>query len=126
MAIRLIINVGGQAEVALAIDVNSLIEPTMPPRRFIRPGWFIQGDATALPVRSDVVDEVTANRFPAGSDAGWRQEVAREAFRVLTPRGGRFRIFSVSGGGAIWIPALSAVGFEDATLKRGYARGVKR
>ncbi|HEY0397477.1 MAG TPA: hypothetical protein VGF00_03775, partial [Acidimicrobiia bacterium] len=59
----LIINVGGQGEIAFAIDVNSLIEPTMPPRRFIRVGWFVQGDATALPVRSGVADEVTGNRF---------------------------------------------------------------
>jgi hypothetical protein len=60
----LVINIGGQGEVAYAIDVNSLIEPSMPPKRFIRPGWFIQGDATALPVRSGIADDVTGNRFP--------------------------------------------------------------
>jgi hypothetical protein len=119
-----VLNIGGEGEMAYAIDVNNLIEPSMPPTRFVRRGWFIQGDATALPVRSGVADEVTGNRFPAGNDEDWRQEVAAEAFRVLVP-GGRFRIWSVAGGGAVWLSSLSVVGFAGVTLEAGYAWGVK-
>jgi hypothetical protein len=113
-----------QGEVAYAIDVNNLISPTMDPAQFIRPGRFILADAAALPVREDVADEVTGNRFPAGDDA-FRGAVAVEALRVLRP-GGRFRIWSVSGGGHIWLPALAEAGFLSSTLEAGYAQGVKR
>ena len=120
----LVLNIGGQGEVAYAIDVNSLISPTMEPVRFIRPGRFILGDATALPVRDGVADEVTGNRFPVGDDA-FRADVAGEAFRVLRA-GGRFRIWSITGAGRIWLPALTAVGFDSTTLEGGHALGVKR
>jgi ubiquinone/menaquinone biosynthesis C-methylase UbiE len=98
-----VLNIGGQGEVAYAIDVNNLISPTMDPAQFIRPGRFILGDAAALPVRAGVADEVTGNRSPAGDD-DFRGAVAAEALRVLRP-GGRFHIWSVSGGGHIWLPA---------------------
>lgn len=121
---RLVLNLGGQGEVGYAIDVNNLMSPTMNPAQFIRPGQFILGDAEALPVRTGVADEVTANRFPAGDDA-FRNGVAAEALRVLRP-GGWFRIWSVTGGGHVWVPALVGAGFVSSTLEAGYAQGVKR
>jgi ubiquinone/menaquinone biosynthesis C-methylase UbiE len=120
----LVLNIGGQGEVVYAIDVNSLMSPTMEPARFIRPGRFILGDATALPVRDAVADEVIGNRFPTG-DGAFRSDVAAEASRVVRA-GGRFRIWSISGGGRIWLPALSGAGFTAVTLEGGIAKGVKR
>jgi hypothetical protein len=119
----LVLNVGGQGEIAYAVDINNLISPTVDPELFIHSGRFILADAIALPVRSAVADAVKGNRFPAG-DESFRQTVAAEAFRVLRPAG-MFRIWSASGGGRLWLPALVTAGFSPATLGAGYAEGVR-
>lgn len=119
----LVLNIGGQGELAYAVDINNLVTPTVDPESFIHSGRFILADATALPVRSAIADAVKGNRFPAGND-GFRLAVAGEAFRVLRP-GGVFRIWSSSGGGRLWLPALVAAGFSPATLGAGYAEGVR-
>ena len=64
----LVLNIGGQGEIAYAIDINNLISPTVDPELFIHSGRFIRADATALPVRSSVADAVKGNRFPAGDE----------------------------------------------------------
>jgi hypothetical protein len=119
----IVLNVGGQGEVVYAIDINNLISPTIPPARWIRPGRFIQADATALPIRADAALAVVANRFPAG-DPAWRDTVAAEALRVLVTGGG-FRIWSVTGGGFLWLSHLEAAGFSAVTMERGHATGAK-
>lgn len=119
----LVLNIGGQGEIAYAVDINNLISPTVDPELFIHSGRFIRADATALPVRSAVADAVKGNRFPAGDD-DFRRAVAGEAFRVLRPAG-VFRIWSASGGGRLWLPALITAGFSPATLGGGYAEGVR-
>ena len=119
----LVLNIGGQGEIAYAIDINNLISPTVDPELFIHSGRFIRAVATALPVRSSVADAVKGNRFPAG-DETFRLAVAAEAFRVLKPAG-VFRIWSASGGGRLWLPALLTTGFLPATLGPGYAEGVR-
>jgi len=120
---RLVLNIGGQGEIAYAVDINNLISPTIDPELFIHSRRFILADASALPVRSAVADAVKGNRFPAG-DERFRQTVAAEAFRVLRPAG-VFRIWSASGGGRLWLPALVTTGFSPATLGAGYAEGVR-
>jgi len=75
------------------------------------------------PVRRDVAVEVVANRFPAG-DSTWRDAVAVQALRVLVP-GGAFRVWSVTGGGFLWLAHLEAAGFSAVTMERGHATGVK-
>jgi hypothetical protein len=119
----LVLNIGGQGEIAYAVDINNLVSPTVDPELFIHSGRFIQADASALPVRSAVADAVKGNRFPAGDDA-FRRAVAAEAFRVLRPAG-VFRIWSATGGGRLWLPALVTAGFSPATLGPGYAGGVR-
>ena len=119
----LVVNIGGQGEIAYAVDINNLVSPTVDPELFIHSGRFIRADATALPVRSAVADAVKGNRFPAGDEA-FRLAVAAEAVRVLRP-GGVFRIWSASGGGRLWLPALLSGGFVPATLGAGYAEGVR-
>jgi|SRR5581483_6421027 len=119
----LVLNIGGQGEVAYAVDINNLVSPTVDPELFIHSGRFLLANATALPVRGGIADAVKGNRFPAG-DASFRLAVAAEALRVLRP-GGSFRIWSVSGGGRAWLPALLAAGFSPATLAAGYAEGVR-
>jgi hypothetical protein len=119
----LVLNIGGQGEIAYAVDINNLISPTVDPELFIHSGRFIRADVTALPVRSAVAEAVKGNRFPAGDEA-FRLAVAAEAFRVLRPAG-VFRIWSVSGGGRLWLPALLTAGFSPATLGAGYAEGVR-
>lgn len=119
----LVLNIGGQGEIAYAVDINNLVSPTVDPELFTHSGRFIRADATALPVRGAVADAVKGNRFPAG-DETFRLAVAAEAFRVLRPAG-VFRIWSASGGGRLWLPALLTAGFSPATLGAGYAEGVR-
>ncbi|MGH8991192.1 MAG: hypothetical protein ACRDZ7_06665 [Acidimicrobiia bacterium] len=119
----LVLNIGGQGEIAYAVDINNLVTPTVDPELFIHSGRFIRADATALPVRAAVADAVKGNRFPVG-DTAFRLAVAAEAFRVLRP-GGVFRIWSATGGGRLWLPALLTSGFSPATLGAGYAEGMR-
>jgi hypothetical protein len=119
----LVLNIGGQGEIAYAIDINNLISVNAPEASFIYSGRFIKADASALPVRTAVADAVKGNRFPAGDDA-FRMAVAAEAFRVIRP-GGLFRIWSASGGGRLWHPVLHMVGFSGGNLGVDYAEGVK-
>ena len=48
----LVLNIGGQGEIAYAVDINNLVSPTVDPELFMHSGRFIQADATALPVRA--------------------------------------------------------------------------
>jgi hypothetical protein len=118
----LILNLGGEGELVGAVDINNLVVPMRRPATWIRPGHFIQGDMTALPVRSDVAFEVQGNKLPMMSD-GDRALVASEARRVLRP-GGRVRLWASSGGGDPWVNPLEADGFTEVTIEGLYAIGV--
>lgn len=121
----LILNLGGEGEDPDAIDINTLAEgQTLRPLHvFLRPGWLIQGDFLALPVRSSILDEIRGRMVPLLLSAGHDHQLAHEAFRVLRP-GGRLRL-SPTLPAELLLPALSAVGFAAIRLDGGYATGVK-
>jgi len=58
----LVLNLAGEGESVGAVDINNLILPRLPPTRWARPGRFIKGDITALPVRGACVLEVIGTR----------------------------------------------------------------
>lgn len=118
----LILNLGGEGELVGAVDINNLVVPMHRPATWIRPGHFIQGDMTALPVRSGVAFEVQGNKLPMMSD-GDRVLVVAEAIRVLRPRC-TVRLWASSGGGDPWVNPLDAAGFLDVTIEGLYAIGV--
>ena len=72
----LVLNIGGQGEIAYAVDVNNLVSPTVDPELYIHSGRFIRADATALPVRSAVADTVKGepvSRWRRSLQAGRRR-----------------------------------------------------
>lgn len=117
------LNLAGEGEVPGAIDINSLVFPRKPPGLWVRPGRFIRGDITALPVRDAVAIEVIARALPIMSDDD-RMAVVREAHRVLVV-GGTARLHASSGGGALWLPFLAAAGFLSGRIETIFAVGVK-
>lgn len=121
----MILNLGGEGEDPEAIDINLLVEgETLRPLEvFIRPGWIIQGNFLAMPIRSSVVDEVRGRMVPLLLSAGHHHQLAQEAFRVLRP-GGRVR-FSPTLPADMVLPALSAAGFVAVRLESGNAIGAK-
>src|SRR5256885_6918530 len=119
-----ILNLGGEGEDPEAIDINTLISPRRPIAQILRPGWFLQADFTALPIRSDSVDEVRGHMVPLRLDWGQGEMLAAESFRVLRPEG-RIRL-SPTLPADVLLPYLAAVGFSGLTLRGGIVRGVKR
>lgn len=118
----LILNLGGEGELAGAVDINNLVVPMRRPSTWIRAGRFIQGDMTALPVRAGVAFEVRGNKLPMMSDHD-RSLVVSEARRVLRS-GGTARLWASSGGGDPWVAPLAASGFVTVTIEGLYAIGV--
>jgi ubiquinone/menaquinone biosynthesis C-methylase UbiE len=118
------LNLAGEGEVPEAIDINSLVFPRQQPHLWVRPGRFIQGDITALPVREAIAIEVIGRGLPTMSHED-RIAVVREAHRVLAP-GGTVRLHASSGSGALWLPFLATAGFLDGRIKGIFAVGMRR
>lgn len=120
-----ILNLGGEGEDPEAIDLNLLVEGRMirPLHRISRPGWLVQGDFLAMPIRTSAVDEVRGVMVPLLLSSGHHRQLAKEMFSVLQP-GGRLRV-SPSLPAEVLLPALSAAGFLAVRLDGGYATGVK-
>jgi len=121
--IQVVLNLGGESEVADAIDINSLVFPLREPGRWIRPGRFIQADMSALPIRAGVALEVMGRRLPMMS-AQDRVAMVGESRRVLTT-GGRIRLHATSGGGSLWLSFIEDAGFLGCSLISGYAVGTR-
>lgn len=119
----LIVNIGGEAEVPGAVNVNSLVFPLRRIEEIRRGGPVIQGDFTRLPLRSGSVDEVVGNRLPFLH--GWvARRMCEEAFRVLK-KGGTVRLETSLGGGRLLIPYLEAAGFGRVRLVANHAMGLR-
>jgi ubiquinone/menaquinone biosynthesis C-methylase UbiE len=118
----IVLNLGGEGEVAGAINLNSLVATMRPLSQIRAAGALIQGDFTRMPIADGVVDAIVGNRMPLQGYAA--QAVASESFRVLKS-GGWFRGYASTGGGSVLLVPLSNAGFEDVGIVAGYARGRK-
>jgi ubiquinone/menaquinone biosynthesis C-methylase UbiE len=122
--VPIVLNLGGEGEVAGAIDLNSLESTRRRPRSFVAAGSFIQGDFRRLPIRDGAVDEVIASHIPLRIPDGDDVTVAREAFRVLKP-GGTTRMAPTFPAEGL-TSALKLAGFMDVRINQGFACGEKR
>jgi hypothetical protein len=125
-----ILNLGGEGELQVAgsvvVDVNLLDDQAgyVIRKNFVREGRnpIVQGDMTKLPFLAGSADGVVGNRVPF--HASFAPRVAAEAFRVLKP-GAQFKVYSMTGGSAGWIPYLTQAGFTNLHVEGGHLVGTK-
>jgi hypothetical protein len=113
------ISLGGEGETPGAININVPKEYGGVYRK-ANPQIDIYADMRQLPFASDSVDSVIGNQVPMQNTPEWAGQIANESYRVLKP-GGTIKIFSNTGGGAIWDKWLVGAGFQN--VLNGY--GIK-
>lgn len=119
----LALNLGGEGEVSGAVNLNSLVATLRSPERIRASGPVVQGSMDRLPFADQTFGRVVGNRMPF-MHGDFAQNVADEAFRVLSP-GGTARLGASNVGGEAWTPYLERVGFNDVQTQGRYAIGVR-
>lgn len=117
-----VLNLGGEGEVAGALNVNSMIA-TRRNESSVKSHPLVMGDIQQLPFKDDAFEAVVGNDVPF-QHGEFPEAVAREAYRVLKS-GGRIRIVSRSGGATGWLGYLERAGFHSVGIEGGYAVGAK-
>lgn len=115
----IVLNFGGEGEIPDAYNINSLIGSTRNPMTIPD---LIQADMRATPMADASVDAVICNKCP--SQGKFRFEVTTEAFRVLKS-GGQISLWSMTGGGQLWMEPLTTAGFINVRIVNGRARAEK-
>lgn len=118
----IIINIGGEAEVPGAINVNSFVQLRRPLDEIARRGLVIGGDFTKLPLRSGCARAVVGNHLPLVGRMAF--VTMAEAFRILRS-GGSLRAYASKGGGLVLLGPMFEAGFGDIALAGIYAVGRK-
>ena len=117
------LNLGGEGEVPGAVNLNTLVAPIRSIESIRAGGPLVQGSMDAIPFGGETFGRVVGNRMPfQGGD--FAQNVANEAYRVLSP-GGTVELAASNGGGAPWLQYLQRAGFEDVHLQGGRAIGIR-
>lgn len=117
-----LLNIGGEGEVAGAVNLNSL-EATIRREDDIRAaGPLIVADMRETKLPDDCIARVIGNMVPLGP-IEWRLQVASEQLRILQS-GGSIKLSSWSGPD-VWVATLRDAGFEGVRIEQGYATGFK-
>ncbi len=123
----IIVNAGGEGEIAGAINLNNLIATIRPIEEIRRAGLIIVHDMLEVwPFADESVDEVIGNSLP-GFDASERLAILQQAYRVLK-HDGKVRMQSMSISPLDWKNSIRIAGFADILLETryGYRHAVGR
>ncbi|MFB9834380.1 DUF6531 domain-containing protein [Actinoallomurus acaciae] len=119
----LVLNLGGEGEVAGAINLNTLIAPLRSETSIRDTGLLVVGSMERIPFADGVFDRVVGNKMPF-MHGDFPQNVADESFRVLRP-GGTVQLGASNVGGAAWVPYLERANFADIQVQGRHAIGVR-
>jgi len=129
-----VINLGGEGELAGAINLNLMSKDMMTNTRFGDSATLvIQSSAHQMAIGTSSVDLVVANRFPIQYDevviheSGSRapiSDLAGEIVRILKP-GGVLRFNCSSCDEASLIDALMTAGLANVSVENRTIRGVR-
>jgi RHS repeat-associated protein len=119
----LTLNLGGEGEVAGAINLNTLIAPLRSPESIRESGLLVVGSMERIPFADEVFDRVVGNKMPF-MHGEFPQNVANEAYRVLRP-GGTVQLAASNVGGTAWVPYLERARFMEIQVQGRHAMGVR-
>jgi RHS repeat-associated protein len=119
----LVLNLGGEGEVAGAINLNTLIAPLRSEAAIRESGILVIGSMEKIPFADGIFDRVVGNKMPF-MHGDFPQTVANESYRVLHP-GGTVQLGASNVGGTHWVPYLERANFTDIHVQGRHAIGVR-
>ena len=119
-----VLNFGGEGEVAGAINVNDMTAVRRGASFPSPDDKVIEADFRNVPLPDDSANKIVGNRLPWFSTEEWAGAVCKEAFRLLKS-GGIVQFHATTGGGDACVTWLERAGFQNVRIVGRHAEGIK-